>query len=115
MTLLTKAQHNYIDIIIVGVFALAPVGLGMEGGAAVLSYSLAVVHLVMTMLTAGLPLSPGRLIPLALHGLVEAGLGIALGLIGWLGLEGTEQAFFLVMAALVLVVFAVTPYLDKSV
>lgn len=114
MNLLTKAQHGYIDLITVAGFAAAPIVLGLEGGAAMLSYSLAVVHLVMTMLTAGLPLAPGRFVALALHGLIEAGVGIVLGLIGWLAFDGPEQAFFLVMAALILVVFAVTPYLDES-
>ncbi len=114
MNLLTRVQHNYADMIVVVVFALAPVVLGLEGGAAVLSYALAVVHLLMTLVTDGLPYSPWRLVRLPLHGLIEAGAGIVLGLLGWLVFDGTEQAFFLVMAAVVLLVFAVTPYLDTA-
>jgi hypothetical protein len=114
MNLLTPTQHAGIDVLTVVVFALAPVALGLGGTAATLSYALAGVHLLMTLLTAGLPGSPGRLVPLPLHGLVEAVVGVALGLVGWLAFDGTEQAFYLVMAALILLVFAITPYLGSS-
>lgn len=114
MNLLTRAQHSYVDIIVVVAFGLAPAVAGLESGAAVLSYALAAGHLLMTLLTAGLPFSPGRLIPLPLHGLVEAVVGIGLGLTGWLVFDGGEQAFFLVMAAVILAVFALTPYLDQT-
>lgn len=110
MNILTRAQHAGVDILTVVVFALAPLVLGLEGSAATLAYILAGVHLLMTLLTAGLPGAPGNLVPLALHGLVEAVVGVALGLIGWLAFDGTEQAFYLVMAALILLVFAITPY-----
>jgi hypothetical protein len=114
MNLLTRAQHAGVDILTVVVFALAPVVLGLEDTAATLAYVLAGVHLLMTLLTADLPRSPGRLVSLPLHGLVEAVVGVALGLIGWLAYDGTEQAFYLVMAALILLVFAITPYMDSS-
>lgn len=114
MNLLTRAQHAGVDILTVAVFALAPAVLGLEGTAATLAYVLAGVHLLMTLLTAGLPGAPGRLVPLPVHGLVEAVVGVALGLIGWLAYDGTEQAFYLVMAALILLVFAITPYLAPS-
>lgn len=113
MNLLTRPQHAGVDILTVVVFALAPVVLGLEGTAASLSYVLAGVHLLMTLLTAGLPGAPGNLVPLPLHGLVEAVVGIALGLLGWLAFDGTEQALYLVMAALILLVFAITPYISS--
>lgn len=114
MNLITRTQHAYFDAATVLVFALAPIVIGLEGAAAGLSYALAGVHLLMSLLTSGLPGSPGRLISLPLHGLLEAVVGIALAVIGWLGLEGGEQLFFLVMAGLILLVFALTPYLDQS-
>lgn len=113
MNLLTRTQHAALDVITVVVFALAPAVLGLTGAAAVLSYVLAGAHLIMTLLTAGLPGAPGRVIPLALHGLVEAGVAVVIGVVGWLGFAGTAQAFYLVMAALILLVFAITPYLDS--
>lgn len=114
MNILTRAQHAGIDILTVVVFALAPLVLGLEGSAATLAYILAGIHLLMTLVTAGLPGSPGNFLPLALHGLIEAAVGVVLGLIGWLVYDGTAQAFYLVMAALILLVFAITPYLDSS-
>lgn len=114
MNILTRAQHAALDIFTVVVFAAAPLVLGLEGSAATLAYILAGVHLVMTLLTAGLPGVPGRILPLALHGLIEAVVGVAIALIGWLVYDGTAQAFYLVMAALILLVFAITPYLDTS-
>lgn len=114
MNLLTRAQHGYLDAIMVAVFALAPVTLGLDGAGAALSYVLAGVHLIMSLVTADLPGAPQRIIPLPLHGLIEAALAVALGLVAWLVFDSTEQVFFLVMAAVILLVFAITPYVGES-
>lgn len=114
MNLLTRTQHAYADVLTVIVFSLAPSLLGLEGGAVTLSYIVAGVHLVMSLLTSGLPMAPGRLIPLPLHGLIEAAAGVILGLLGWLAFDDTAQAFYLVMAAVILLVFAVSPYMPDS-
>ena len=116
MNLLTRGQHAALDILIVFIFALAPQALvlDLDGSAATLAYVLAGVHLLMTVLTSDLPGVPGRIFPLPLHGLIEASVGVALGLIGWLAYDGTEQNFYLAMAALILLVFAITPYLNTS-
>lgn len=114
MNLLTRAQHGYLDLILVVAFVLAPLILDFSAGAATLAYVLAGVHLVMTLTTTGLPVALGGLIPLALHGLVEAVVGVVLGLIGWLAFDGDAGAFYLVIAGVTLLVFAVTPYVDKT-
>lgn len=114
MNILNRTQHGYLDLVTVVVLALAPLVLGLEGGAAVLSYVLAAVHLLMTLMTAGLGVSLAGIIPLSLHGLVEAVVGVTLGLLGWLAFDDTAQAFYLVMAAIILFVFAITPYLDRA-
>lgn len=114
MNLLTREQHVVLDFATVIVFALAPLVVDLGGAAATLSYALAVIHLLMTLITSGLPRVPGRLIPLALHGMVEAVVGVVLGFVGWLAFAGRDQAFYLVMAAVILLVFALTPYLDES-
>lgn len=113
MNLLTRAQHVYLDLVLVVVFVVAPLVLDFSAGEATLAYVLGGVHLVMTSMTAGLPLAPGRLIPLPLHGLVEAVVGVVLGLLGWLAFDGDAGVFYLVVAAVILLVFAVTPYLDQ--
>lgn len=114
MNLLTRAQHAYLDALMVVVFALAPLMFGLDGAGAALSYVLAGVHLIMSLVTADLPGALRRIIPLPLHGLIEASVAVALGLVAWLIFDSTEQVFFLVMAAVILLVFAITPYLDGS-
>lgn len=114
MSLLTRAQHFALDVVIALVFALAPSVFAFEGLAAVLAYVLAAVHLVMSLLTKGMPLSRAGVFPFALHGLIEAAVGVVLGLVGWLVFEDVEQAFYLAMAALIVLIFAVTSYLDPA-
>lgn len=110
MEILSPRQHAWVDIAAVVVFALAPPILGLEGAAAAVSYVLAGIHLVVTLLTAGLPGAPLTVIPLALHGLVESVVGIALALIGLIFFDGTAAGYFIVMGAIVLAVFVVTNY-----
>lgn len=110
MNIISARQHGYIDLMTVAVFALAPVVIGLDGAAAILSYVLAVVHVGMTVVTAGLPVGLRADIPLALHGLVEMAVGLVLALVGWLAFEGAAGNFYLVMAAVILAVFAVTSY-----
>ena len=114
MNLLTRVQHNYLDLILVVALLVAPLVLEFSPGASTLAYVLGGVHLLMTSITAGLPLALGHLIPLPLHGLVEAAVGVVLGLAGWLVFEGEAGAFYLVVAAVTLLVFALTPYLDRT-
>lgn len=114
MNLLTRSQHSYVDLITVVVFLVAPLLLDFSTGAAILAYVLGGVQLIMTGVTEGLPLSVGRLVPLPLHGLIEAVVGVVLGLIGWLVFDGDAGAFYLAMAAVILLVFAITPYLDQA-
>lgn len=114
MNLLTRAQHAYVDALAVVVFALAPLMFGLDSAGAALSYVLAGAHLIMSLVTADLPGAPQRIIPLPLHGLIEAAVAVALGLVAWLVFDSTEQVFFLVMAAVILLVFAITPYVDQS-
>lgn len=114
MNLLTRAQHAYLDALMVAVFALAPVILGLDGAGASVSYVLAGAHLIMSLVTADLPGAPQRIIPLPLHGLIEAAVAVGLGLVALLIFDNTEQVFFLVMAAVILLVFAITPYLGEA-
>ena len=87
---------------------------GLTGGAATLSYLLALVHLVMTLITDGLPVSVRGIVPAPLHGLVEAAVGVLLALVGWLSFDGDAGVFYLVMAVSVLAVFSFTAYRGAS-
>lgn len=110
MKILNPSAHGVLDLVTVAVFALAPSVIGLEGGAATLSYVLAVVHLVMTLFTTGLSVSLAKLVPLPLHGIVEIVVAAGLGLIGWLAFEGAAQAFYLFLALIILLVFLVSDY-----
>ena len=110
MDILSRRQHGWVDIVVVVVFAAGPLSLGLEGAAAALSYVLAAVHLAMTILTQGLPVSVRPIIPMALHGLVEMAAGVLLALVAWLAFDGAARTFHLTIAAVVLAVFAVTSY-----
>lgn len=110
MRILKPSAHGVLDLVTVAIFALAPSVIGFGGGAEALSYVLAVVHLLMTLITGGLPVSVARLVPFPLHGIVEVVVGAALGLIGWLAFEGRAQAFYLIMGLVILLVFIVSDY-----
>lgn len=114
MRVLTPRLHGVLDFVTVAVFALAPVVFGLEGAAATLAYVLAAVHLTMSLFTAGLPISLSGVVPFPLHGLVEAVVGVALGLIGWLVFDSTAQTFYLVMGVVILAVFALTSYTRRE-
>lgn len=110
MRILGPSTHGALDIVTVIVFAVAPTLIGFEGFAATLAYVLAAVHLVMSVVTEGLPISVSNLVPLPLHGMVEAVVGVTIGLIGWLAFDGAAQTFYLLMGIVILLVFSVSRY-----
>jgi hypothetical protein len=57
------ALHGIIDYAAVVIFAAAPTALGLHEGPALLSYALAAVHLLMTLLT-DFPAGVVRIVPL---------------------------------------------------
>ena len=110
MKILSPTVHGALDLVVVVVFALAPSVLGLEGGAAVLAYALAVVHLAMTLVTGGLPMARSNLVPLSAHGLVEAAVGVVLALLGMFAFDDEAGWFYVVMGLLILVVFSISRY-----
>lgn len=112
MKLISPQLHGMLDYALVVVFALAPTVAGLPGAAATLSYGLAAVHLLLTLMS-DLPVAVAPLIPTALHGIIEAAVGLALGLVGWLAFDGMASTFFLAMAVAVLVVWLLTDYMRQ--
>ncbi len=112
MRILSPRIHGYLDYVTVAIFLLAPLVIGLGGKAALLSYTLAVVHLVMTLLTR-FPGGISRIIPLVVHGLVELAVAIALILLPfWAGFSPGSPArrFYLTMGAVIFVVWLLTDY-----
>jgi uncharacterized membrane protein YhaH (DUF805 family) len=102
--------HRSLDMVTVTVFLAAPLLLRMSGPAATLSYVLAGVHLIITLLTQ-FPDTHHRLIPLRAHGAIELIVGIALIALpliaGW---RGNERTFYVVIGAIILVVWILSNY-----
>jgi hypothetical protein len=75
--ILTPRIHGFLDFLVVIVFFLAPLVFNLPGLAAVVSYLLGGVHLVLTLLTASLP-GAAEAIPLTVHGAIELLISIVL-------------------------------------
>lgn len=103
--------HGIIDYATVGLFLAAPSLLGFGGTAALLSYLLAGVHLLMTVLS-NMPLGLLKLVPMRLHALVELIVGpslIGLALFAPMLVSGA-QAFFAVAGIVIFLVWLLTDY-----
>jgi hypothetical protein len=68
MKVISDTAHGILDYLTVAIFALAPSILGLTGFAALVSYALAAIHLVMTLFT-NMPLGVFKIIPMRLHAL----------------------------------------------
>lgn len=112
-TLLSPRVHGYLDYATVLLFVLAPSVLGLVGLAATLSYVLAAVHLLMTLVTA-FPMGMTSLVPFKLHGTVELVVGVVLVALAFLLFEGTARGFYLVMGLVILAVWAATDYVGRT-
>lgn len=108
-SILSPRTHGLLDYATVAVFALAPAVLGLDGAPATLSYALAAIHLVMTLLTA-FPLGVVGRIPFRLHGTVELAVGAVLVALGALFFGGAARWFYVAMGLIVLAVWATTDY-----
>jgi hypothetical protein len=112
MRILSPRIHGYLDYVTVAIFLLAPVLIGLGGNPALLSYTLGIVHLVLTLLTR-FPAGISRIIPLVVHGLVELLVAVALILLPfWAGYSPGSPArrFYLTMGAVLFVVWLLTDY-----
>jgi hypothetical protein len=111
MKVISATTHGTLDYLTVAIFALAPSLLGFGGIAALLSYGLAIIHLAMTLLT-DMPLGPVKLIPMALHALVEMIVGPVLILAALLlpGIFDGGREFFLVMGFVIFAVWLLSDY-----
>jgi hypothetical protein len=111
MKVISDTAHGLLDYLTVAIFALAPTILGLSGVAALVSYALAAIHLVMTVLT-DMPLGVLKIIPIRLHALVEMLVGPILVVAALVlpTLLGDKREFFLVMGLVILVVWMLSSY-----
>ncbi|GAB3933427.1 hypothetical protein [Mucilaginibacter myungsuensis] len=115
MKFISPKLHGIIDYLVVIFLLASPTIFGMTGMLSTGTYALGVVHLILTLLT---DFSGGvvKLIPLALHGLIELVVGIALVVIAFTLLKGDAvgELFYTAFGAAVLVVFFTTDYKGAS-
>ena len=114
MRVLGPWVHGVIDFITVVVLVLAPLVIGLGGSPAAIAYSLAAIHLLMTLLTR-FPMGVWKKIPFFVHGIVELVMGVALLILpSYAGYAPGSPArrFYLAMGAAILVVWALTAYRD---
>jgi len=110
MRAVSRRAHRNLDYAVIVVFALAPVVLSLTGAAAGLSYALAAVHLLLTLVTAA-PVGVMALVPIPLHGIIEFVVAVGLVVVG-LAFDGSERAFYVIIGLVVFVVWFVTAYTE---
>ena len=104
--------HGILDYITVLFFALAPSLFALSETGATISYVLAIVHLLMTLVT-GFSMSLIKVIPYRIHGFVEYAVGIVLLVVPWLLQDiftTTDQYFFSIVGAVILLVAILSTY-----
>lgn len=110
--MLTSEMHRYLDYLTVIIFCLGPLLFTFSGVGILLAYTLAVIHLIMTVLTA-FPGGRFSIISFSLHGYVELFVGLLLVMLPWL-LDNTffpdGQLFFSVMGFIILIIWFLTSY-----
>jgi hypothetical protein len=110
MNILSPKIHGVLDYVVVLVFLAAPKLLGLMGTAALLSYTLAAVHLGLTLLT-DFPMGVLKVVPLSLHGWIELVVGPALIAAPWiLGFAAQARIFYIVAGATIFITWCATDY-----
>lgn len=111
MKLITPSLHGYLDYLTVILFLAAPRLLGFEGVPALLSWTLAGVHLALTLAT-DFPMGWRPWVPFWIHGWVERIVGPTLVLIAFLPVFSASPAFgfYLLMGSTIVVVGWLTDY-----
>ncbi len=112
MKVISPRVHGYLDFLTVGIFLLAPTLLGLSQLPAMLAYSLAGVHLLVT-LASDFPFGVFKIIPFTIHGWIERLVGpslIALPFIVGFANEEMARNFYIAMGVIIIVVGLLTDY-----
>jgi len=112
LKILTPRIHGILDYVTVIAFLLAPTLFSLSGLPATISYLLAIVHLVLTLITA-FPLGFVKAVPFKLHGVVELVVAVLLVLLPWLLNFASIPAarnFYIGAGIVIFIVWLVTDY-----
>jgi hypothetical protein len=112
MKILNPRTHGYLDYVTPILFLVAPTLFGLTGIPAMLAYTLAIIHLVMTLVT-DFPLGPVKFLPFTIHGWVERVVGPLLIVVPFVLGFSTDLAarnFYLAIGVIILLVGVLTDY-----
>ena len=112
MRIITPRVHGYFDLMIVAAFAVAPSLYGFSSPTAKISYSIAAIHLIVSLITA-YRFGILKLIPFPVHGALD--FIVAVGLVGlpWIAGFAPEMIarnFYIAAGAVVFLVVLLTDY-----
>ena len=112
MKVINAKLHGFLDYVVVLVFLAAPSLLHLSQVPGLISYSLAGIHLALTLLT-DFPMGFVKVIPFNIHGIIELIVGpclIALPFVlGFTG-EPLAEVFYIANGFIILIVFTLTQY-----
>jgi hypothetical protein len=104
MKIISLKAHGILDYVTVIAFAVLPTVVGFSGLPAYVSYALAGIHLLMTILT-DFPLGIFKFIPIGLHKIVETVVGPLLVILPWLlGFSSDMAARYVFIAAGIVII-----------
>jgi len=116
MKVINAKTHGILDYLTVVFLFLSPTLFGMDGTLAIFTYSLAVVHLILTILTA-FEVGLIKVIPFRIHGIIEIIVGIALGIVAYWFYTMDNMLgfyFYLVVAMVILLVYFLTDFTSAT-
>lgn len=116
MKVISPRIHGYLDFLTVILFLVAPTLLNLSQVPAMLAYSLAVVHLIVT-LASDFPFGVIKLIPFPVHGWIERIVGPSLIAVPFiLGFANEEIArnFYIAAGLVIIAVGMLTDYQSKT-
>ena len=110
MKLIPASVHRSLDMAAVIGLLAAPVLLEMSGPAAMLSYALAAIHLIVTLSTK-FPDTGHKPLSLRYHGGIELVVGVALIVLPWIvKWDGVARTYYVVVGVILLIVWALSNY-----
>lgn len=114
MKIISSKTHAILDFITIIALLALPDLVFLTPTAATLSYTLAVIHFIMT-ITTDFKGGIFKLIPFKVHGYVELAVGIILLVLAFTFFKGdlTDEIYFACVGLIILILFSITDYHKK--
>jgi hypothetical protein len=112
MRILGARIHGILDFATVALLVVGPLLFGLGGAPAAIAWTLAALHLVLTLVTR-FPYGRVALVPFMVHGLIELAVGaflVALPSLAGYAPGSPARRFYLIAGIAILVVWVLTDY-----